>query len=579
MKRGAGAARVAVVCASLLLVGAVGPAMADSILSSKHNLSASGPGTLKAQSEARVCIFCHTTHNAAPQGPLWNRADTGRTYTPYESSTMEGAVGQPTGSSKLCLSCHDGTIALGAVRSRGKPIAMAGGKTVMPPGRSRLGLDLGDDHPISFAYDPLLAAQDGQLKHPGNFNKGAIKLDRESNLQCRSCHDPHDNQFGQFLVMENTQSALCVACHARSGWDFSSHKLSTARWSGTGLDPWPTTDEGSVEDNACANCHQSHSAPGRKFLMHAAKEEDNCFACHNGNVAAVDMRPEFRKLSAHAVDLTQGVHEPNEDPASMTMHVECADCHEPHSVRDAPKSAPDVPGAVGLARGVSAGGQKLQRVSYGYEVCFKCHADHTDRAGARVPRQVRETNVRREFGPGAVSSHPVASPSPNANVPSLRAAYTPGSLIACTDCHGSESSKNAGGLGPNGPHGSMYEPLLERRLDRPLGRVGESPDMYALCYKCHDRNSLLSDESFGEHQSHINMTGCLTCHDPHGIPSGPGNPVNNGRLMNFAIDIVQPGPGGRREWMGTGRYRGSCTLTCHSETHVDESYVGRLAGG
>ena len=34
----------------------------QSIVTTKHNLSASGPGTVKATIESEVCIFCHTPH-------------------------------------------------------------------------------------------------------------------------------------------------------------------------------------------------------------------------------------------------------------------------------------------------------------------------------------------------------------------------------------------------------------------------------------------------------------------------------------------------------------------------------------
>jgi len=43
------------------------------IVATKHNLSASGPGELKALTETRICVFCHTPHNAQPATPLWNK--------------------------------------------------------------------------------------------------------------------------------------------------------------------------------------------------------------------------------------------------------------------------------------------------------------------------------------------------------------------------------------------------------------------------------------------------------------------------------------------------------------------------
>ena len=96
----------------------------QSIVFTKHNLSVSGPGSLRASTEADICIFCHAPHNTTGVGPLWNHALSAATYTPYSSSTLKATVGQPTGASKLCLSCHDGTVALGMVASRSTPIPM-----------------------------------------------------------------------------------------------------------------------------------------------------------------------------------------------------------------------------------------------------------------------------------------------------------------------------------------------------------------------------------------------------------------------------------------------------------------------
>ncbi|MCC7204740.1 MAG: hypothetical protein IT441_06645, partial [Phycisphaeraceae bacterium] len=102
------AASAAWVAASAVAAGPSG----SSIEQTKHNLTASGPGTVKTSVEGGSCIFCHTPHAASPRAPLWNREDPGTYYQTYESTTLKAEVGQPTGSSRLCLSCHDGTIAL-----------------------------------------------------------------------------------------------------------------------------------------------------------------------------------------------------------------------------------------------------------------------------------------------------------------------------------------------------------------------------------------------------------------------------------------------------------------------------------
>ncbi|MHC4708372.1 MAG: hypothetical protein ACYS8I_14955, partial [Planctomycetota bacterium] len=58
------------------------------------------------------CDACHTPHNveALPGVPLWNGSETTTTFVMYSSDTFQGtADGQPSGDSRLCLSCHDGS--------------------------------------------------------------------------------------------------------------------------------------------------------------------------------------------------------------------------------------------------------------------------------------------------------------------------------------------------------------------------------------------------------------------------------------------------------------------------------------
>ena len=105
---------------AVLFVAAIGTTVVDAQTDvtsplNKHNLSVTGPGPVKATAETEICIFCHTPHNANPAVPLWNHSmAAGVNYQTYTSSTMAAQVGLPTGSTKLCLSCHDGTVAIGS---------------------------------------------------------------------------------------------------------------------------------------------------------------------------------------------------------------------------------------------------------------------------------------------------------------------------------------------------------------------------------------------------------------------------------------------------------------------------------
>lgn len=541
------------------------------LVTSKHNLSVSGPGTIKATSETQICLFCHAPHNAAPSAPLWNRRNPGGNYIPYASSTAKANAGQPTGTSLTCLSCHDGTIALGDLLSRTSLVSMSGG-TTMPAGNSNLGTDLSDDHPISITYSSsLAAAHNGELADPATLT-GKVKLDAAGQLQCTSCHDPHDDTNGKFLVMANTASALCQTCHTKNYWSTSSHRLSGATWNGAGTNPWPHTAGKTVAANACENCHRPHSAGGKKWLLNAKAEEDNCYSCHNGNVAAKNIQSEFSgKSSIHPVALTTDVHDAAEPGVIQNRHVECADCHNPHANNSTTGA---LPGSLAGVRGISIAGAEVKPVTAEYQICFRCHADSTGKPAARTSRQIAQTNTRLEFDTGNPSFHPVAGPGKNSNVPSLLAPWTTTSVMKCSDCHNNNTGPGAGGTGPKGPHGSNWAPLLERQYVT-TDRTAESASNYALCYKCHNRNSYIQDGgAFSDHKKHVvsERTPCNVCHDPHGISSTQGNATNNSKLINFDTSVVKPNSSGILRYDSTGTGRGRCYLSCHGSNHNPFSY-------
>jgi len=193
-------------------LGASGaPAGSGSIQGTPHDLSAVAGGA--------ACSFCHTPHGAMPGTPLWSHTLSTAVYKIYESSSLAAKVGQPTGYSKLCLSCHDGTVALT------ETLTGTTGGTYIPAGGANLGTDLSDDHPISFVYSSGLSAEDSQIRPPIGLPE-PLKLDRSGELQCTTCHDAHNNHYGDFLVMSNARSQMCVSCHDMKGWATSAHESS-----------------------------------------------------------------------------------------------------------------------------------------------------------------------------------------------------------------------------------------------------------------------------------------------------------------------------------------------------------------
>ncbi len=552
----------------------------DTIVGSPHDLSVSGPGKIHALEEEQVCIFCHAPHNTTGQAPLWNRHMPPTHYRIYDSSTTDARIDQPSGPSKMCLSCHDGSLALGLVASRppNTPIVMS--QRTIPPGPTDLTHDLSDDHPIGFRYDRPLAFRDGQLTVPDLVSR-ELPMGAHGEVHCTTCHDPHNNKLGDFLRMPQARSAICLACHDMHGWESSSHARSSATITGRAVDPRERLDYTSVAENACMNCHKIHSAEGSERLMRFRQEEQNCLNCHNGGVARTNIAAQIRKRSGHLTERYVDRHDPREDPRTMRKHVECADCHNPHATGGAASSLVGRP-SLGLVdesteyvSGLDRSGIRVDRARFEYEICFKCHAESISRPRImEVTRQLLQSNTRLEFQTGNPSFHPVVGSRNNNEVVSLLAPWRVGSIMRCTDCHNSDDAGS--GSGASGPHGSIYEPLL---IDNYVTRdpSTESPRAYALCYRCHDRQSILGDQSFPLHSEHVvrGRASCSACHDSHGISRTQGNSTNHSNLINFDRSAVQPAGsnlGSRIEFEDTGPRRGNCTLTCHGVVHVRFGY-------
>ena len=534
-----------------------------------HNLSASGPGAIRAQSETEVCIFCHTPHGSAGVEPLWNRGIPAGPYTIYESTSLRATVGQPTGASKLCLSCHDGTIALGSVLSRAAPIALTGGDR-MPAGRSNLGTDLGDDHPVSFAYAGSLSGTNSELVTPGAIPP-PVRLDRNGELQCTACHEPHDNTFGNFLVRSNESSSLCASCHRPLLWSSSAHATSNAvvtadAAAALGTDPLPT------RQNACGSCHRPHGAGGRPWILAGRSITATCVPCHNGTVAQRNVLAELSKFSTHGI-VIEGTPGTVGGPFLEGATVSCADCHDPHAAGSSEGSSSSLPASLARMNGVALNGVALPAISHEHELCFRCHGDAPSRVRNTISRVAIQPNKRLQFQTNNPSFHPVGNPGPSANVPSLIPPLTTASTMECGDCHSSDDTQRLGGSGPAGPHGSAYAPLLAQRYDTLDGSI-ESAAAYALCYRCHQRESILGDRSFREHRRHIveERTPCSVCHDAHGIDAAQGTSQRNSSLINFDRSVVAPDRSGRLEFIDRGTFRGQCSLSCHGEEHNVEDY-------
>lgn len=312
----------------------------------------------------------------------------------------------------------------------------------------------------------------------------------------------------------------------------------------------------SGEEKSCLSCHGN--APDRQEMV-----KKGFLKSREGNDLA-DIGLQLQKPYRHPVLTISGVHGHNEtlpeEVANAPRHAECSDCHHPHAV----DSGKPFRGLTGKRVG-----NFVAEIDKEYQLCYRCHAESANLPGT-------STNKHAEFRTTNPSFHPVEGEGRSTFVISLREPYAARkqrtgdvSEITCADCHGNDEA-----AGPKGPHGSNYRGLVvlhyEMEDERP-----ESEFAYALCYKCHNRSSILGNESFPHHARHIEGnraagrpgTSCFTCHDAHGSTRYPF-------LIRFNEEVVRPNRDGKIEFRpeGVATRRGSCLLSCHGVEHSPMSY-------
>ena len=452
---------------ALLLAMLLAAANADAgrvadIRNTPHNLSAAGTGTVRATSETQVCVFCHTPHAATPGvTPLWNRKLSGATYTVYTSSSLDanaiqGSLDQPGGSSKLCLSCHDGTLAIGNVNvlngqgsdtTQGTvaiPMTGTGPGGTMPVGAGtstgftrNIGTDLTNDHPISVTYSSALATRDGELRAvdgnqkwpagtgtvlgvrgPGYRPMMPLEPTGAGNLgqvQCGTCHDPHlretDTAVGnqKFLRLNRFQEGT------------------------------PTASHNPATDIICLSCHDKNLASGVwAYSAHANPQ----VATQTYTAAAANDR---------------------QFPANLPVwKAACLNCHDTHTVQGARRLARE--GTDSLTNPKQGGASAIE------ETCYQCHQGTPVVTGNPVP------NIKTEFARAIRMPITNTEQGTTAEAHDIGGNFVDGGYIDCS------TASNACG-----------KDFVEQRSK--LG-AGNLTNRHAECTDCHNPHRVVKFRSF-----------------------------------------------------------------------------------
>jgi len=524
----------------------------------------------------------------------------------------------------MCLSCHDGTVAVGSTVVYGQ-VTMQG--TMNAP--DVFGSNMQTQHPFSL-LTPLkdnihlvaTLATSGKTADA----TGAVKLIKGS-VECTSCHNPHiqakDIVSQNFLVKDNSAGQLCLSCHdpARTSggqvnpladWATSAHATAANKISAAAqLGSYST-----VGADACVSCHSTHNGAATARLLRGQDEQD-CITCHSGltNVTMNAYTNVFAELTSPKVGHPYPTTSTNPHDAAENVllnnnrHASCVDCHNGHSAEpvqvfpDAPLIRVSQKGVAGIS--ATDGTTVLTPAVNQYESCLRCHGTSAGKQTlpvygyfpVRAVSNGDALNLIPQFAVSSTSSHPVVYPrsSPYAqpsllpnmlNLDGVKQGRAMGTQIFCTDCHNSDDNREFGVAGANGPHGSKWTHILERRYEfsqapapgQQITNLFPNPDLsvngpYALCAKCHSLSSIIQNTSWNHHGNHINTgISCSVCHTAHGMGAASGS-ISGERLVNFDLNVVAPNNGNPITY---NRAANSCVLVCHGATHNGNGSVSSV---
>jgi hypothetical protein len=239
------------------------------LLGTSHDFTATGGGGLpytpgtgvdadgNPLSDVGLCTYCHTPHHATSSRLLWNHTLSTNSYSWDVPSTTAGTT-LPTiddqtynGATAKCLSCHDGTVAIGDVAwyyEQKQTLESATMATHAPDfviaDTTNASGAMSGNHPVAVPYPFGNAANsyngittgsaaylDEWQSDPqtlgirlftdaggGVINAGATA--GSTGIECSSCHDPHnkkavDDLFLRGTINGNDTNYICLKCHVK----------------------------------------------------------------------------------------------------------------------------------------------------------------------------------------------------------------------------------------------------------------------------------------------------------------------------------------------------------------------------
>jgi predicted CXXCH cytochrome family protein len=348
------------------------------------------------------------------------------------------------------------------------------------------------------------------------FARGSVKAEKKDSVICETCHAVHGAKGRHITVMDNSQSALCTACHKERIIAGTLHDARVTMREETNL-----LGQSVSESGPCGACHVSHKSAGYKLWARKSQPGNPaswiCLSCHSGAPENLNVEPNkikgigrySHRLDINAVPKGQGKGSPA--PVGITLPVfspggiqqpegtmQCFTCHAVHQWD--PKN-PDNRGGKNITG--DASNSFLRMSSSGSSaLCVECHKDKRqvlsfDHNLILTAPEAR--NIRGDTAAVSGSCGACHIPHNAADKQLWARAVLRGNGVApqyCTGCHAENGPAKKKLVGN---HDHPVNVVSKGRDIPPAGRIMELLPLY-------------NEEGDTRGGDRIM---CRTCHDPH----------------------------------------------------------------
>ncbi len=337
--------------------------------------------------------------------------------------------------------------------------------------------------------------------------------DENDNLNCVSCHSPHDKDERSRYSEKDWKIHIteeCRGCHSKEveNYDNSAHFREVAG--------------GNLKAPICTDCHATHqvlSPRDPNSIVSVARLDMVCMNCHAGYEASIHRTTEGDdpRLETCVVCHTGHQTEMTGDVVTTVFDIKldevCIRCHEGSLIIEEDKAHGQIHR------------EEITKVAMGEESnCGDCHTYHYMAPGHEQDMALEKScadchpNEQAQYensthyvtrarghleSPGCIDCHD------ERRISKSEEQFTGQSVIElCSRCHGDRDLTMQFQLNPDviegyetSYHGQMYQ----------LGYQGER---FATCVSCHDNHSILpSDDSESSIAQENIIATCAQCHD------------------------------------------------------------------